>query len=98
MFRSEKSENNALESTSFDHSNIIQNYWDSNESNDSAFYEPNEMGMIKIPSNPSSPKKFLHEIRQENLNGNKRLGSGLYETSRRSTSELTRNELENEIM
>ena len=98
MFRSEKSENNALESSSFDQSNVIQNYWDSNESNDSAFYEPNEMGMIKMPSNPSSPKKLLHEIHQENLNGIKRFGSGLYETSRRSTSELTRTELDNEIM
>lgn len=87
-----------IASSSVDQTNMIQNYWESNsnESNDSAFYEPNEMGIFQNVSNPNSPKKMPN--RQQSVNGNQRMGSGVFESSLKNASELTRAELENEIM
>jgi len=84
--------------SSTDQTNMSQNNWElnSNESNDSAFYEPNEMGIFKNLSNPNSPKKMPY--RQQSSIDTQRVGSGVYEMNLKNSSELTRIELENEIM
>ena len=101
IYASEKT-NNKLGSTSayeircrsFDHGSVFQNYWESNsnESNDSAFYEPNEA--LKDSSDPNSPKKSSNESKQSHV----RKESGYGGASSTNSSYLISNDLEKELL